>query len=291
MAELPTTLKLDTRGKTLVVTLSRPESLNAFTPLMAQELIDTFDQASDNDNIRAIIVTGEGRAFCAGMDLNPNGNPFGLDESLSPTLEDMQQGRTEGLADLGGLVSLAIFRCKKPVIAAINGAAVGVGATMTLPMDFRLATSNARFGFVFSRLGITSEACSSWFLPRLVGIQQSLEWLYSGKLLNAEEVLAAGLLQRIVSPENLLSSALELAESISDGTSAVSVALIRQMVYRNMGQPDPITAHHTESLAVHYTSQRDGREGIEAFKEKRPPKFTDAVSEMPEFFQKEKTQD
>jgi enoyl-CoA hydratase/carnithine racemase len=186
----------------LTITLNRPEQLNAFTPQMAAELIDAFERASREDAVRAVIVTGAGKAFCAGMDLSATGNVFGLDESLAPTLADMHDRLDDpaivhGVRDTGGRVALAIFECTKPVIGAVNGAAVGVGATMTLPMDIRLASEKARIGFVFGKVGIVPEACSSWFLPRIVGISQALEWVYSADIFDAEEARRGGLVRAV----------------------------------------------------------------------------------------------
>jgi enoyl-CoA hydratase/carnithine racemase len=273
----------------LTLTLNRPEQLNAFTVQMANELIDAFGRASEDDAIRAIVVTGAGRAFCAGMDLSVSGNVFGLDDNLRPTLEDMQERLDDpaihaGVRDTGGKVTLAIYECKKPVIAAINGPAVGIGATMTLAMDIRLASPKARIGFVFGKIGIVPEACSTWFLPRLVGMQQALEWIYSAEVFDADEALRGGLLKAVYAPEALLEEAYKLARKFTEQRSPVSVALMRQMLWRNSAQPHPIEAHRIDSLAVFYTQQVDGREGIRAFLEKRPPQFTGKASAMPPMY-------
>jgi enoyl-CoA hydratase/carnithine racemase len=270
----------------LTVTLDRPEALNAFTVTMADELEHLFVSVNMIDAVRAIIVTGAGKAFCAGMDLTVPGNVFGLDESLSPTMTDMRDRLDDpqisrGVRDTGGRVTLAIYNCLKPVIAAI----VGIGATMTLAMDFRIASTHARIGFVFGRIGITPEACSTWFLPKIVGTTQALEWFYNADILTPEEALRGGLVKEVVEPDSLLPAALALAHKIVDGRSTVSVALIRQMVYRNAAQPDPLEAHRVDSLAMFYTSIGDGKEGVAAFKEKRTPEFTAALSkDLPLFF-------
>lgn len=284
------TLTLDVDEHIATLTLSRPDNMNAFTVQMADELEDFFTQVNNNDDIRAVIVTGSGKTFCAGMDLSSEGNVFGLDGDTQPTLDDMhnrldEQAMIDGVRDTGGRVTLAIYNCKKPVIAAINGAAVGIGATMTLAMDFRLASEKARIGFVFGRLGIVPEACSSWFLPRLVGIQQALEWCYSADILKAEEALAGGLVKSISTPEALLDDAKALAKKFTGNRSPVAVALTRQMLYRNSAQPHPIEAHRIDSLAMFYTSIGDGEEGVQAFLEKREAQFeAKASTDMPPFY-------
>jgi enoyl-CoA hydratase/carnithine racemase len=272
----------------VTLTLNRPDQLNAFTVTMANELVDAFGRASEDDAVRAVIVTGAGRAFCAGMDLSVPGNVFGLDERLTPSLDDMERLEDpqilNGVRDTGGRVSLAIYDCKKPVIAAINGAAVGVGATMTLAMDFRLASEKARIGFVFGRIGVTPEACSSWFLPRIVGLQQALEWVYTADIFGAEEALRAGLVRSVHAPEDLLAEARALAHRLVDGRSPVAVALARQMMLRNSALPDPLSAHKVDSLAMFYTSLADGKEGVASFREKRTPQFEGRASQMPRFY-------
>ncbi|MFW5473706.1 crotonase/enoyl-CoA hydratase family protein [Knoellia sp. CPCC 206450] len=273
----------------LTLTLDRPEALNAFTVTMARELEDAFRRVNDDDSVAAVVVTGSGRAFCAGMDLSREGNVFGLDESLAPTLDDMRERLdapevADGVRDTGGRVVLAIYDCTKPVIAAINGPAVGIGATMTLPMDVRLASTSARIGFVFGRLGIVPEACSSWFLPRLVGISRALEWTYSADVLTPEEALDGGLLRSVVEPEALLDTAYGLARRFVEGRSRVATALTRQMMWRNSAQPHPLEAHRVDSLAMWWTSVHDGREGVAAFRGKRAPEFTSAASrDLPEW--------
>ncbi len=282
------TLVCNVDDRILTLTLNRPEQLNAFTVQMAHELIDVFERASEDDAVAAIIVTGSGRAFCAGMDLSTPGNVFGLDETLQPTLADLHDRFDDpvvegGVRDTGGRVALAIQACKKPVIAAINGPAVGIGATLTLGMDARIASSGARFGFVFGRIGIVPEACSSYFLPQLVGIAQALEWAYSAEIFDAAEALRGGLVRSVVDPAQLLAEARALAERYTRNKSPVSVALTRQMLLRN-GRTDPVTAHRIESLAMFYTSTGDGKEGVASFLEKRKPVYRGLASEMPAFY-------
>jgi enoyl-CoA hydratase/carnithine racemase len=273
----------------LTITLNRPEKLNAFTVEMANELVDAFSRASEDDSVGAIVVTGMGRAFCAGMDLATSGNVFGLDESQRPMLADMRErlddpAITAGVRDTGGRVTLAIFDCKKPVIAAINGAAVGIGATMTLAMDVRLASESARIGFVFGRLGITLEACSSWFLPRLVGLQQALDWIYRAEPFDAAEGKQAGLFKAVYPGDRLLAEAYALAHKYVDNRSPVATALARQMLYRATGLSHPLEAHRVDSLAMFYQSMADGKEGVHAFLEKRAPRFAGKASQMPPFY-------
>jgi enoyl-CoA hydratase/carnithine racemase len=284
------TLDYTVQDGILTLTLNRPEQMNAFTVTMADELVAAFNRASDDDTVRAIIVTGAGKAFCAGMDLSVPGNVFGLDESQQPTLEDMHHRLEDpaihrGVRDTGGRVTLAIYNCKKPVIGAINGAAVGIGATMTLAMDVRLASEKARIGFVFGKIGIVPEACSSWFLPRIVGISQALEWVYSADILSAEDAKAGGLVKAVVPPDQLLAEATRLARRFVDNRSPVAIALARQMMYRNTAQPHPLEAHRVDSLAMFYTSIGDGKEGVRSFLEKRDPVYAArASSDMPPFY-------
>jgi enoyl-CoA hydratase/carnithine racemase len=285
------TLKVTVTDRVMTVLLNRPEQLNAFTVAMAHELIDLFTSASDDNAVGAVVVSGEGRAFCAGMDLAAcEGNVFGLNEALEPTMQDLRERYedpeiVDGVRDLGGRLALVIHACKKPVIAAINGAAVGVGVTMTLAMDVRLASEGARFGFVFGRLGVVPEACSTWFLPRLVGLSQALDWVYSARIFDAREALAARLVSAVHAPEDLLAAAQALAASYVSGRSGVSVALMRQMMLRNSAEASPDEAHRVESLAMFYTSREDGREGVQAFLEKRPPAFSrQAGGDMPPFY-------
>ncbi|WP_411129179.1 crotonase/enoyl-CoA hydratase family protein [Streptomyces sp. x-19] len=269
------------------VTLDRPGHLNAFTPTMAEELERTFTEVNDNDDVRAVIVTGAGRAFCAGMDLGTDGNAFGLDESRTPTLADMgdlDSPDIRRVRDTGGRVTLAIHACRKPVIAAINGPAIGIGATMTLAMDARLMSPTAGYGLVFGRLGITPEAVSTWFLPRLVGMAKALDLMYSADILDAEAAAAAGLVDAVHPLENLIEQARALADRWTAGRSRVATALTRQMLHRNASLQHPEAAHRVESLAMFYSSIGDGAEGVSAFREKRSPHFTQRASNMPQFY-------
>lgn len=274
----------------LTLTLNRPEQMNSFTVEMANELEAAFNRASADDAVRAIVVTGAGKAFCAGMDLTRAGNVFGLNEAQRPTLQDMNERLDDpvihdGVRDTGGRVTLAIFNCAKPVIGAINGAAVGIGATMTLAMDVRLASEKARIGFVFGKIGITPEACSTWFLPRIVGISQALEWCYSADLLSAEEARAGGLVKAVLPPDQLLPEAQKLARKFVENKSPVAVALTRQMMYRNSALPHPLEAHKVDSLAIFYASLKDGKEGVKSFLEKRAPAFESKCStDLPPFY-------
>jgi enoyl-CoA hydratase/carnithine racemase len=261
------------------ITLNRPEKLNAFTNTMRAELISAFDRVDADDEVRAVIVTGAGRAFCAGADLSAGGKTF--DYAARGAI-----GADEQRRDGGGTVSLRIFASKKPVIAAVNGPAVGVGVTMQLPMDIRLASTAARFGFVFTRRGVVPEACSSWFLPRLVGIQQALDWVLSGRVFDAEEALAGGLVKAVLPPAELLPAARRLAREIADNTSAVSVALARQMLWRMLGADHPMAAHKIDSRGIQMMGRSpDAYEGVASFLEKRKPRFTMRPSQdMPAFF-------
>ena len=283
------TLSWDVEDRVLILRLNRPEQLNAFTVEMANELIEAFERASLDDSVGAVVVTGSGRAFCAGMDLSVPGNVFGLDETLRPSHQDLVDGFDDpeivaGVRDTGGRVSLAIFECRKPVIGAINGAAVGVGATMTLAMDIRMAAENAKIGFVFGKLGIVPEACSSWFLPRLVGTQQAMEWVLSADIITADEAHRGGLVRSVHPAETLVEEAVKLAHRFIDNRSPVAVALARRMLLQNPSFPHPVEAHRVDSLAMFYTSIGDGKEGVQAFREKRPPNFTGKASELPDVF-------
>src|SRR3954464_42859 len=265
------TIRTDVEDGVLTLTLNRPARLNAFTPTMKDELIAAFDQADADDEVRAVIVTGEGRGFCAGADLQSGGETFDY--------------RARGVADEvprdgGGQVTLRIFDCTKPVIAAINGPAVGVGATMTLPMDVRLASETARIGFVFTRRGIVPEAASSWFLPRIVGISQAVEWVETGRVFDAEEALRGRLVRSVHPRDELLDAAYALAREIADNTAPVSVALARRMMWTMLGAGHPMAAHRADSHAMFLRGQSDDvREGVMSFLEKRPANFTDKVSD------------
>lgn len=270
------------------VTLDRPEALNAFTVTMHRELVDVFARASADDDARAVILTGAGRAFCAGMDLSAEGNVFGIDEERRATPADIRErpldpGLLDGVRDTGGKVTLAIFRCTKPVIAAINGAAVGIGATMSCAADFRIAATTARIGFVFGRLGIVPEAASTWFLPRIVGLETALELFYSADIRTAEVMREIGFLRAVHEPDALLPAARELARRLVAGRSPVAVALTRHMVYRNSAATHPFEAHAVESIAMQQTSAGDGKEGVAAFLEKREADFSSRASALPAF--------
>ncbi|MCW5635783.1 MAG: crotonase/enoyl-CoA hydratase family protein [Rubrivivax sp.] len=295
-ATAPTTLRLELADHVLTVTLDRPEALNTFNATMMRELVAAFDRADADDEVRAVIVTGAGRAFCAGADLSEGGKTFdyaaraksagraGLAEAVRP--DGTVDWSHEAVRDGGGRVALRIFACLKPVIAAVNGPAVGIGATMLLPMDLRLASENARFGFVFTRRGIVPEACSSWFLPRVVGISRALEWTMSGRVFAAAEALEGGLVRSVHAPDALLPAAQALAREIAGNTAPVSVALTRQMMWRMLGAEHPMLAHRIDSRAIFARGRSaDVREGVTAFLEKRPAHFTDRVTDaMPEWF-------
>ena len=269
-------LLCETSDGVMTITLNRPDKLNALSRPMRTGLLAAFDEADANDDVRAVIVTGAGRAFCAGADLSKGEATF--DYAKRGELRDDGLNR-----DGGGLVTLRIFACKKPVIAAINGPAVGFGVTMTLPMDIRLASSEARLGLVFTRRGVVPEACSSWFLPRIVGISKALEWTMSGRVFAAEEAHAGGLVSEVLAPDALLPRAREIAGEIASNTSAVSVAMVRQMMWQMLGASHPMEAHRIDSRAMQQMGQMaDAREGIQSFLEKRPPQFPMTVSaDMP----------
>ncbi len=264
----------DVADNVLTITLNRPEKLNAFTGIMCNELIEAFDRADADDAVRAIIVTGAGRGFCAGADLTSGGDTFNTGDHRL----------TEG--DGGGRLTRRIFRSLKPVIAAINGPAVGVGITMTLAMDIRLAMKDTKIGFVFARRGLVPEACSSWFLPRIVGLSQALEWVCTGRVFSSEEAKAGGLVRSLHAPNALIPEARKLAREIAENTSPVSVALSRQMLWRMAGARDPMDAHRIDTLGIFHRGQsKDAREGVTSFLEKRLPNFPDRVSaDMPPYF-------
>jgi enoyl-CoA hydratase/carnithine racemase len=280
------TLRFEVADGVGTVTLDRPDKLNALNTVMLEELLAVLEQADADDAVRVLIVTGAGRAFCAGADLSGGGQTF----DRSPRAGDrVARGRGEAPGehrDGGGRVTLRVFDMKKPLIAAINGPAVGFGITMTLPMDIRIASTTARIGFVFTRRGVVPEACSSWFLPRLVGISRAAEWVYTGRVFPAEEALQGGLVSRVVPPERLLPVARELALEIARNTSAVSVALSRQLMWRLLGADHPMEAHRLDSKGMDWTGRSaDAYEGVTAFLEKRPARFTLRPStDMPPFY-------
>ena len=284
-------IKVDVTEQILTLTLHRPDKLNAFTATMMNEMIDVFTKVNGDDDVRAVVVTGEGRGFCAGADLSSGADTFNAEARTdrperNAGSADSADLSDERVRDGGGRVTLAIYECLKPVIAAVNGPAVGIGATMLLAMDIRLASEAARFGFVFSRRGIVPEACSSWFLPRLVGIQQTLDWCFSGRVFPAYEALAGGLVKEVVPADQLLPRAYEIAAEIRDNTSAVSVALIRQMMWRLAATDHPMEAHKIDSRGIYVRGQSaDVKEGVVSFLEKRKPNFPDKVStDMPRYF-------
>lgn len=273
------TLRYAVEDGIATITLHRPEKLNAFTATMMQELIAAFDATDADDAVRCVIVTGSGRAFCAGADLSSGGETFDYAKRLGTSEETVHR-------DGGGRVALRIFRSLKPVIAAVNGPAVGIGVTMQLPMDIRLASSDAKFGFVFGRRGITPEAASSWFLSRVVGISSALEWCYTGRVFTADEALARGLVRSVHAPGDLLDAAKALAREIADNAAPVSAAISRQMIWRMAGASHPMEAHRLDSRAIQSRGRSaDAAEGVSAFLEKRPAAFPNRVStDMPDFF-------
>ncbi len=270
-------IRVEVSERVLTITLNRPDRLNAWTATMGRELIEAFDRADADDEVRVIVVTGEGRGFCAGADLAGGGETF----------DYRARGNTDPVPrDNGGLFTLRVFESTKPVIAAINGPAVGVGATMTLPMDIRLAAEGARIGFVFARRGIVPEACSSWFLPRLVGISRAMEWVATGRVFDAQEAHDAGLVSSVYSGDSLLDAAYELAREIIENAAPVSVALARRMMWRMLGAEHPMLAHRADSRGMFARGQSaDAREGVAAFLEKRPAEFPDRISDgLPDLF-------
>jgi len=275
----------------LTLTLNRPDKLNAFTAKMMNEMIDVFTKVNSDDSVGAVIVTGAGRAFCAGADLSGGARTF--DATTNPDRKERDAGPVdsvdwsdERVRDGGGRVTLAIYECLKPVIAAVNGPSVGIGTTMQLAMDIRIASKDAKFGFVFARRGIVPEAASSWFLPRLVGISQALEWCYSGRVFGPEEALKGGLVSEVVDPAELIARARAMAREIIDNTAPVSIALIRQMMWRGLGMDHPMEAHKVDSRGIYARgASADVREGVSSFLEKRPAKFPMKVSDgMPRYF-------
>jgi enoyl-CoA hydratase/carnithine racemase len=281
---MTTDISTEVADGVLTITLDRPDKLNAFTGRMMHELIETFDRADADDDVRVVLVTGAGRGFCAGADLSAGGSTFDIGargEEVGVAADERGANR-----DGGGLVSLRIFASTKPVIAAINGPAVGVGVTMTLPMDIRLASESARFGFVFTRRGVVPEACSSWFLPRLVGIAQAQEWVLTGRVFDAQEALRGGLVRSVHPPDELLPAAQAIAREIVESTAPVSVALSRQMLWRMLGADHPMEAHKVDSRGiVARGASDDAKEGVMSFLEKRPAAFPMRVSDgMPDFY-------
>lgn len=274
-----TEITYDVADQIATITLHRPDRLNAFTRTMMSEMLDAFDRVDEDDDVRAVIVTGSGRAYCAGADLASGGETFARGEKD-------EQDRASVPRDGGGVLTLRIFDCTKPVIGAINGAAVGIGVTMTLPMDIRLASTTARFGFVFTRRGIVPEACSSWFLPRLVGVSTAAEWCYSGRLFVASEAHERGLVRSVHEPDDLLAEARRIAREIADNTAPVSVALTRQMLWRMLGAAHPMEAHRVDSRGIMSRgNSADAREGVESFLEKRDPVYPGRISDgLPDIF-------
>jgi enoyl-CoA hydratase/carnithine racemase len=268
-------ISYEVQGATATLTLDRPDALNAFTARMMHEVLDAIDRVDADDAVRALVVTGRGRGFCAGADLSGGGDTF---------VDHERDGKVA--RDGGGQVTLRLFDCTKPVIAAINGPAVGVGITMTLPMDVRLASNTARFGFVFAKRGLVPEAASSWFLPRVVGISQAAEWVYTGRVFGADEALEGGLIKRIYEPDELLPAAYALAEEIAANTAPVSIALSRRMLWRMLGAEHPMEAHRVDSRAIASRGRSgDVREGVASFLEKRPPHFPDRIADgLPDIF-------
>ena len=281
------TILYDLEDQVLTLTLNRPDRLNAFNGVMLKELLDALDKADADDEVRAIIVTGAGRGFCAGADLAAGGDSFKSVDKFSAEEGTSNKKQVPDVhRDGGGLLTLRIFDLKKPIIAAINGPAVGVGITMTLAMDVRLASDRAKMGFVFARRGIAPEACSSWFLPRIVGIAKSLEWVYSGRVFPASEALEEKLVSSLHAPDDLLPAALAIAREIADNTAPLSISLSRQMLWKMLGADHPMEAHKIDSRAVQTLGKTaDAKEGVESFLEKRPPQFTNSPSkELPDFY-------
>lgn len=286
------TIRYEVADGIATITLNRPEVFNAMNPLMMNELIAVFDETDRDDAVRAVIITGEGKAFCGGADLSKGADIFDKDKNASQEKESIY--REDGSIDYsrdaardgGGKLALRIFASLKPVIGAINGAGVGIGASMTLPMDIRVGSDKARLGFVYARRGIVFECCSSWFLPRVVGIARALEWSFSGRVMNADELKAGGLLNHVVPHEDLMGKAREIAREIADNTAPVSIALMRQMAWRSLGMDHPMEAHRWESRGITTRGKTpDAKEGVLSFKEKRLPQFPCKVStDMPDYF-------
>ena len=277
-------LELTAEGGVATITLNRPEKMNAFTAQMRDDLVAAFDASDADDAVRVVIVTGAGRAFCAGADLSGGGKTFDYAARAEEARDKYKVG--DVYRDGGGIATLRIFKSLKPVIGAINGAAVGIGMTLQLPMDIRMASTDARFGFVFARRGITPEAASSWFLSKLVGMQTALEWCFTGRVFSAQEALDKGLVRSLHAPADLLPAARALAREIADNTAPVSIALTRQMLWRMAGADHPMVAHRVDSRAIQSRGQSaDAREGVSAFLEKRKPVYPNKVStDLPDFF-------
>lgn len=283
------TLFTDVEDGVMTLTLNRPDRLNAFTGQMREDLIAAIDAADADDAVRAVIVTGAGRGFCAGADLGGSGDgskPFSTGQFIKKGADGKNDFSDERLRDGGGQVTLRMFNCLKPLISACNGPAVGVGVTMQLPMDVRLASAEARYGFVFPRRGIVPEACSSWFLPRVVGISRALEWTMTGRVFSAQEALEGGLVRSVHAPDELMPAAKALAREIADNTAPVAVALARQMMWKTLGASHPMDAHRLDSRGISSRGlSADVAEGVNSFKEKRPAQFPDKVStDMPDWF-------
>lgn len=287
------TIRYEVTDGVATVTLNRPDVFNAMNPAMMNELLAVFDETDRDDNVRAVVVTGAGKGFCGGADLSKGADIFDKDKNGS-VVDDDSPIRPDGTFDYskesardgGGKLALRIFASLKPVIGAINGAGVGVGASMLLPMDIRIASEKGRLGFVYARRGIVYECCSSWFLPRIVGIAKTLEWSFSGRVLSADELLTGGLVSEVVPPEQLLSRAHEIAREIADNTAPVSIALMRQMAWRSLGMSHPMEAHQIESRGIVTRGRSpDAKEGVKSFVEKRLPEFSCSVSaDMPDYF-------
>jgi enoyl-CoA hydratase/carnithine racemase len=280
-------IRYEVTDKVATITLARSEKLNAVNGVMVRELIAAFEAADDDDEVRAVIVTGDGRAFCAGADLSGGSDAFKAPGGESVMNADgTVDYASEAIREVGGRLALVLYGLRKPVIAAINGAAAGLGATLVLPMDIRIAAEGARFGFVFARRGMVLETAASFFLPRIAGISKSLEWCMSGRLVGAEEALAHGLVSAVVPPHQLLAEANRLAREIVDNAAPVSVAMVRQMLWRGLGLAHPMEAHRIESRGIYARSRSgDAGEGVRSFLEKRPPDFPDRVSaDMPDFY-------
>jgi enoyl-CoA hydratase/carnithine racemase len=286
------TIRYEVSEGIATITLNRPDVFNAMNPQMMNELIAVFDETDRDDAVRVVIVTGEGKAFCGGADLSKGADIFNKDKNASQATESIYREdgsidfSREAARDGGGKLALRIFASLKPVIGAINGPGVGVGASMTLPMDIRVASEKARIGFVYARRGIVFECCSSWFLPRVVGIAKALEWSFSGRVMNADELKAGGLFNYVVPHDELMTKAREIAREIADNTAPVSIALMRQMAWRSLGMDHPMEAHRWESRGITTRGKSpDAKEGVVSFKEKRLPNFPATVSkDMPDYF-------